>query len=152
MLTTPLAMSAVNVELGNSSTAQLSISSALATMGEATNPDAMQEMLGYDQDWDDVGNGWLEVQFVDGYDFTSYTQLMFSVYNNSEVHSQSETLYWRAYDKWDSLIESGNVATGTIDVENGGWPYDYVWDSTEVWRVDVSWDNSNWITVTYSPM
>lgn len=136
----------INVELGNSGTALLTLADALSTMGNATNPDTMQECYGYDDSpWGDIGNGWLETTSM----HLNQTTYVLTIYldNHSQVHTQSETLYWRL-KVGSSQVDSGNVASGTVSVNSTASPTDNSYTAAPVDGAEISYDNSNWQSVS----
>lgn len=143
----PISFNDINVELGYSGTATLTLADALNDMGLGSDPDTMQECYGFDKDWGDVGNGWLEVTdaYVMGSPPSMY--MAFDVYNNSMITNFTKTMYWRVR-YMSSDVQTGTISSFTYNADTGyyktsttftgGWPYDDCW---------VSWDNTNWISI-----
>ena len=99
----------VRTELGQSGI--ITISGALADMGDVGDPDEMFEMRGYDNDW----KGWMQVSFAE-YTYES-GNLAMTVQNKSTEKSKSGILYWELYES-ATKVSSGNIATGTISASS----------------------------------
>lgn len=112
-----------NVEIGNSSGAFTNLSSILSTMGETTDPDSMGEMRGYDKDWDDGTQGWIQgigradPNPPDTGTLTNWIYL--KPHNYSQEHSYSATLYWKTTLNGTDH-NSGSFSTDTISANSDG--------------------------------
>lgn len=154
MITTggPVLFSAINTELGYSSTASGTITARLAEMGETTDPDSFSEARGYDHDphhswWQCTG----AFQSSCG---TGNATYQIYVKNNSTDHTYSGTLYWGVNDSsvspgsWKdsgsgSLTKIGAGSSTTIYAYPSGTGVDcdnFLW---------ISFDNTNWERIFY---
>jgi hypothetical protein len=139
-------MSDVRTELGLSG--QISVAGALSTMGESGNPDQMSEMRGYDNDWKNAGQGWLDCTSVDGVWNGLGWDLTINVRNRSTVRSYGSgiTIYWRLY-VGAVQDRNGNVSFGG-DLSAGGsrGVIDFSGKSSQgVTTARISWNNSTYV-------
>jgi len=115
-------MSDANVELGYSSTTSTSVTARLTEMGETSNPDTMEEMRGYDLDWDDGSQGWIQGigrSNPNPPSASSTNYFYIKPHNYSVVHSYSTTIYWQTTIN-GTRHAFGNFSTGTISWGSDG--------------------------------
>ena len=156
--TNQISFNQINTELGYTSTAQLSLGTALTTMGEGGNPDQIHECHGYDiNNWASQSGkpeGWLQgaaeiFTIVNG----SYVDIATTIFNRSQVNSQSGTLYWRlntSSSSPSSYLNQGNFSL-SVAANSGQGSLDRTYDGSisdaTQYYMWYSIDYSNWENV-----
>ena len=140
----------IGVEYGYAPGTFLNFNTMWGELGEGTDPDSLNEAYGWDRDWFDVGNGWLNITGINLIDAGSNWYLQIGIDNDSQAHAYTETLYWRLYEfgVGGSLRYSDNLSTGSRSAGSSGTLNDNTVNKTYTPdAATVSFDGSNWIEV-----